>query len=291
MQSLEGIQKKIKTVHELLSVVKTMKSLAAVNIRQFEGAVLSLEEFNRTIDMGWQVLLRYQSTVTRERKDGAVILLVFGSDQGMCGQYNESIIEFSRQFARKNSSGNSKIFFWSMGERIRAGLEEDYKIAEHFNLPGGIQGINEHVGNIVLQIDSWQQKSGIQSMHIFHNKIMSGGVYQPVQKQLFPLNEEWLNRYKEQKWPTKCLPQPGIALNTFFSKIFQHYMFGALYRAFAQAMASENAARLAAMQAAEKNILELQESLQAKFREIRQSTITAEMFDILSGFEALNKEE
>lgn len=290
MQSLEGIQKKIKTVHELLSVVKTMKSLAAVNIRQFEGAVASLEEFNRTIDMGWQVLFRDQSTVPRERKEGVVILFVFGSDQGMCGQYNESIIEFARQFASKNSSGNSKIFFWSMGERIRAGLEEQYRIAEHFNLPGSIQGINEHVGKIILQIDSWQQKAGIQSMHIFHNKIMSGGIYQPVQKQLFPLNEDWFNAYKEQKWPTKCLPKPGIAFNTFFSSLFQHYMFGALYRAFAQAMASENAARLAAMQAAEKNILELEEDLQARFRETRQSTITAEMFDIISGFEALGQE-
>lgn len=290
MQSLERVQKKIKTVHELLSVVKTMKSLAAVNIRQFEGAVASLEEFNRTVDMGWQVLFRYQSSIPRERKDGVVILLVFGSDQGMCGQYNESILERARQFKETITDKNRKIFFWSVGERIRAGLEEDYKIAEHFNLPGGIQGINEYVGNIVLRIDSWQQKTGIQSMHIFHNKIMSGGIYRSVQRQLFPLNEEWFTRYKEQEWPTGCLPQPGVALNTFFSNLFQYYMFGALYRAFAQAMASENGARLAAMQAAEKNILELKEDLQAEFRETRQSAITAEMFDIISGFEALSKE-
>lgn len=291
MQSLEGTQKKIKTVHELLSVVKTMKSLAAVNIRQFEGAVVSLEEFNRTIDMGWQVLLRYQSAIPRERRDGVVILLVFGSDQGMCGQYNESILEFARQFESNILDKSHKIFFWSVGERIRSGLEEDYTIDVHFNLPGSIQGINEHVGKIILQIDSWQQKAGIQSMYIFHNKIMGGGIYQPVQKQLFPLNEEWFAHYKEREWPTKCLPQSGIAFNTFFSNLFQYYMFGALYRAFAQAMASENAARLAAMQSAEKNILELEEDLQVKFREIRQSTITAEMFDILSGFEALSKEE
>jgi F-type H+-transporting ATPase subunit gamma len=53
-------------------------------------------------------------------------------------------------------------------------------------------------------------------------------------------------------------------------------------------MASENAARLASMQAAEKNILEIGEELQAKYRETRQSTITAELFDIVAGFEALS---
>ena len=64
--------------------------------------------------------------------------------------------------------------------------------------------------------------------------------------------------------------------------------FHFFYRAFAQSLAGENAARLMAMQAAEKNILELQEDLQALFREQRQAGITSELLDIISGFEALS---
>ncbi|MDD4071548.1 MAG: ATPase, partial [Desulfobacterales bacterium] len=58
MLSLETLKKKIKTTKDLLSVVRTMKSLAAVNIRQYEGAVVSLEHYSQVVDIGWQALFQ-----------------------------------------------------------------------------------------------------------------------------------------------------------------------------------------------------------------------------------------
>ena len=55
--------------------------------------------------------------------------------------------------------------------------------------------------------------------------------------------------------------------DTMFAHLFRQYLFISFYRAFAQSLAGENGARLMAMQAAEKNILELQDELQALFRE------------------------
>ena len=74
----------------------------------------------------------------------------------------------------------------------------------------------------------------------------------------------------------------------FFKQLFNQHIFGTLYKAFSQSLASENGARLVAMQAAEKNILEMEEGLQGRFRETRQNTITDELLDIISGFEALS---
>jgi F-type H+-transporting ATPase subunit gamma len=82
----------------------------------------------------------------------------------------------------------------------------------------------------------------------------------------------------------------ALAQDQMFSHLFRQHLFVSLYRAFAQSLASENAARLMAMQAAEKNILETQDQLQAAFREQRQANITNELFDIISGFEALSEE-
>ena len=76
-----------------------------------------------------------------------------------------------------------------------------------------------------------------------------------------------------------------------FAHLFRQYLFISFYRAFAQSLAGENAARLMAMQAAEKNIIELQDDLQARFREQRQAAITSELLDIISGFEALKEED
>jgi F-type H+-transporting ATPase subunit gamma len=73
--------------------------------------------------------------------------------------------------------------------------------------------------------------------------------------------------------------------------LIREYLFISLFRACAESLASENASRLAAMQRADKNIDELLEDLNGTFHRLRQSGIDEELFDVISGFEALNVEE
>ncbi|MDD3581861.1 MAG: F0F1 ATP synthase subunit gamma [Desulfobacca sp.] len=91
MPTTEAIQRKIKTAQDLQSVVKTMKALAAVNIRQYERAVTSVNEYHRAVALGLQILLRHRPEAMHVALDSMARLgaLVFGSDQGMCGMFNE----------------------------------------------------------------------------------------------------------------------------------------------------------------------------------------------------------
>jgi F-type H+-transporting ATPase subunit gamma len=73
--------------------------------------------------------------------------------------------------------------------------------------------------------------------------------------------------------------------------LIREYLFISLFRACAESLASENASRLAAMQRADKNIDELLENLNGTFHRVRQSGIDEELFDVISGFEALSVEE
>ncbi len=76
-----------------------------------------------------------------------------------------------------------------------------------------------------------------------------------------------------------------------FSSVVRQYLFVSLYRAFAESLKSENASRLSSMQAAQKNIEERLTELNSQHRHQRQSSITSELLDIVSGFEALNSRE
>ena len=69
--------------------------------------------------------------------------------------------------------------------------------------------------------------------------------------------------------------------------LVSEYLFVSLFRAYAESLASENASRLVAMQRAEKNIDELLEDLKRNFHRLRQNSIDEELFDGVSGFEAL----
>ena len=79
------------------------------------------------------------------------------------------------------------------------------------------------------------------------------------------------------------------AAPTTLRVLIREYLFVSLFRACAESLASENASRLAAMQRADKNIDELLEDLNGRFHRLRQSTIDEELFDVISGFEALLK--
>ena len=69
--------------------------------------------------------------------------------------------------------------------------------------------------------------------------------------------------------------------------LVREYLFISLFQACAESLASENASRLAAMERADKNINELLEQLHSSFHQLRQSGIDEELFDVVSGFEAL----
>jgi len=287
MESLETLSRKIRTAHDLLSVVKTMKSLAAVNIRQYEGAAGAMNEYSSVIATGWHALFHNQPHLQVRRKKSESVCLVLGSDQGMCGQFNETITQYALASTKKIDADTSKPHFWSAGERVRGGLEEEIQVEENFSLPSSTGAIADLMFNIVERLALLRESSPVDTFIIYYNRLSRAGTYEPGFQRVLPLENEWRDLHRKEKWPTRCFPMLGGDVNLLFEDLFQQHIFAAIYKAFAQSLASENAARLAAMQAAEKNILEMEEDLQGSFRETRQNSITAELLDIISGFESI----
>lgn len=291
MATLESLQRKIATAHELLSVVKTMKSLAAVNIRQYESAAAALDQYYRVVDKGWQALFRDWGNVPGSSPGHNAVCLIIGSDQGMCGQFNDVVLEFASNHAKKLQSRGQTCFFWAAGERILSGLAEGPGAAEYFALPGSISGISRQMYSIVETFGQWQRERSAASLYIIHNRQENKTMgYHPSLSRVLPLDRVWLADKKKTAWPTRCIPLLGLSKEELFRHLLRQYLFASFFRAFAQSMASENGARLAAMQSAEKNIMEMGGELQDSYREARQNLITEELFDIISGFEAIMDE-
>ena len=291
MQTLESLNRKIKTAHDLLGVVKTMKSLAAVNIRQFERAVESLEQYKSVVDMGWKVFLGSGKPGAFKSGGHVAACLVVGSDQGMCGPYNEALWPFVSEQAQTLKNGGLELSYWTMGEKVHGMLEDAGVVSEErFSPPGSLQAIILRVQDVVRKVETWRLGRRLEDLYLCHHVLARQGGYSPVFQKVLPLDESWVDVHVSSPWPNHCLPMLGLTRETMFSHLFRQHLFVSFYRAFAQSLACENAARLMAMQAAEKNILEQEEELQARFREQRQAAITSELLDIMSGFEALNEE-
>jgi F-type H+-transporting ATPase subunit gamma len=290
METLEILGRKIKTAHDLLGVVKTMKSLAAVNIRQYETAARVLDHYKDVVEWGWTVLLRNTGRMGHSAAGRNGVCLVIGSDQGMCGQFNETVVQHALKARERLAAKGLKVEFWATGERAASALEEvGFPQSATFGLPGSVAGINTAVQSMVLELEAAGTTKGMVHFYVCHNMLSGTGSYTQALNRVLPLDESWAGQLASRPWPGRCIPMLPIPAQEMFRHLFRQHLFISFYHALAQSLASENAARLMAMQAAEKNILEMEEDLQARFREQRQANITNELLDITSGFEALSQ--
>lgn len=288
--TVASLRHKIASAEELGSVVRTMKTMAAANIGQYENAVRSLDDYYRTVQLGLVAYFRQDESFgsaihVKQKEIGTIGAVVFGSDQGLVGQFNDVMATFVIN-TLENLPGKKTV--WAVGERIQSRLAEiDLLSEENFTLPNSINAITPLIGQILIKIDSQREKGKIAQIILFHNRPQSGAIYKPVSQQLLPLDEAWRHNLATIPWPTKNLPEIMNSRKKTLQAIVREYLFVSLFRACAESLASENASRLVAMQRAEKNIVELQEELNRTFHRLRQSDIDEELFDVLSGFEAL----
>jgi F-type H+-transporting ATPase subunit gamma len=279
----ESLRRKISSAGELQSVVRTMKALAASSIGQYEKSVLALGDYYRTVELGLGACLRASEPATSlmmpslPARAGATSAIVFGSDQGLVGQFNESLAALS---------GDLQV--WAVGERVHARLADaGLPLLGLFNVPNSVQAITPLVGQIQIEIEAHRVESGAVGLWVFHNRPLSGALYEPVGQRLLPLDRQWSQGLAKAPWPTANLAEVMGGRGATLRVLVREYLFISLFRACAESLASENASRLAAMERADKNITDLLEELHATSHRLRQSGIDEELFDVVSGFEAL----
>ena len=291
MRTLEALQRDMATTADLQSIVRTMKVLAAVSIRQYERAQESLQHYTRTVEMGLQVVLQNQSVSAgkvQKQVQSSVGAIIFGSDHGLCGRYNESIAEFAMQQLGKTNPSQDSRRILVVGARIEASLHEmGQTVEECFFFPGTVGNITGTVQNILLKIDSWQLE-GVQKVMLFHHARQQRSSYPPQARQLLPIDLSSFNHKRAEHWPSRSLPQFSLPTEKLLSSLVRQHLFIQLFNACAESLAGEHASRLMSMQVAEKNIKQRLESLTGIYRQQRQGQITEELLDVVSGFEALN---
>lgn len=285
MPTQARMKRRIERTTDLQSVVRTMKALAAVNIRQYEQAARSLDEYRHALDLGLSIVLQRGGEPPGARRPaGPRIAVIVGSDQGMCGQFNEDIARLAKQELQEPGAGKP----WeviTIGQRT-AGLaaHSSWTLRHTFAAPRTVSAIPARVQDLLALLG---QIPDLSTLIVVHNRHTSGASYEPATTRLLPIDHQWLARFQTRPWPTNQLPFYTMAAGPLLAFLVREYWFVSLYRALAHSLAGENASRLAAMQAAETNINERLGELTATYHRERQSTITEELLDIVSGFEVL----
>lgn len=287
--NLESLRHKIERADELGAVVRSMKALSASSIHHYEQAVQALEAYDQTVKLGLFICREelkqfIQANVNERGKTGAI---VFGSGQGLVGQFNDVIINLTH--SELSQIPGEKII-WAMGENIRPRLEDAGLPTDAcFDVPHSIHAITPSIGQLLLEIEQALKRGDLSTVYLFFNRPGQAATYTPCALRFIPLDETWLKETADIKWSTDNIPGVVFSPDLTVQSLVREYFFVTMFRACAESLASENASRLAAMQRAEKNIKEMLSDLYLSYHQLRQNTIDEELFDIIAGAEAMKE--
>ena len=288
METLEALTKRVNTVREMQSIIHTSRTLAAVNIRQYEEATSALYTFQDIIEMGLRAMRDWfvPRWKAEDSNPGTPSLIVIGAERGLCGRYSDTI---SRQAVnwqlRIKLTDNSMPPIMAIGSKLITALHIDgVPISSELRLPTSTHALGAFTGQIVETIDDWRLRQGAGSFDIMHMRRIDAGHLTPQFSRIWPIDTNYLAEIFDRPWPSRRIPDTQGLPQDIVSALLRQLLIIRLTRACLESMVAESAARLSTMQAAEINIGEHLDLLEHMRHRQRQAAITSELIETVSGF-------
>ncbi|MBW7472063.1 F0F1 ATP synthase subunit gamma [Marinobacter sp. F4218] len=294
-QTFEALSHHDDTLTGIRSIVHTMKTLSAINAVPYERAATSIEAYHNTILSGLQALLAGTGpialpSVEPEEK----VLVVFGSDHGLCGSYNETVAQAVVTAPELLAAEHPGLRILCVGAQMNDALTGLGITSEAVLLPpASAAGIGRLASDIVTRLDTIGRGDP-------HNRLVATlafmqradhGQQRPAVTRLLPLAPSLVAELAERPWVSRSLPIHSLSSDQVFAALLRSHIFASVFRASAEAIVTENAARLARMQQAERSVDDQLEQVKGQMRSVRQEEITTELLDVIIGFEALQGRE
>lgn len=291
MASIKAIKTRLKSVKATQKITSAMKLVASIKFKKLERAV---EESRVPVDgMSSQLdtLVKNLDQTTRFPREVAldkseklksVLMIVYSSNKGMCGGFNVNIVKQCREFVKKQNEAGVEVGCIVLGGKVYAPLSkiiknDSIRVIDNIDDNNPIEFFKEFSKEV---FDKFQSKI-CQKVVIVYNEFVSAVKTEVVFKYLLPLYEE----VKMEK--CERITEFGPDADLDWKALVKCNLLLRLYHAFLESLASEYSCRMVAMDSANKNADEMIKKLTLEYNQRRQSAITNELVEIISGAEAI----
>jgi F-type H+-transporting ATPase subunit gamma len=289
MAGFKDIRNKIRSVENTRKITKAMEMVAVSKMRRAQDRMRAARPYSdkvRSIAGNLSQAnpeYRHPFIVKREvvRNVGMIVIT---TDKGLCGGMNTNILRAVTSRLRsseEHGTGASLIAIGNKGfgflNRIGARV-----IAQAVQL-GDTPHLDMLIGPVKVLLDAYQN-GDVDEVHIFYTRFVNSMTQEPVAQQLLPLTADQLKPdLRARNWEYIYEPDP----QTVIDELLGRYVEAMIYRAVAENMASEQAARRMAMKAATDNAGNIIGELNLLYNKTRQAAITKEISEIVSGAAAV----
>jgi F-type H+-transporting ATPase subunit gamma len=295
MPNLLDIRRRIKSVKNTQQITKAMKMVSAAKLRRAQERVVTARPFaNKMSEVLAELAKRtdedFHHPLLDLRDDQRYLLVLITADKGLCGAFNTNLTKAAQAFIRENADKTIEIM--AIGRKGRDFFRNRRATisGEYIGLTGkGRVELSEALEVARDITKRYTEDTGIDRVFIIYNEFKSVLSQRVVLEQLLPVA-----RPKEAEPEAKS--QQPVTLVDYIYEQPPAEMFGRLlpaliesqiFRALLESVASEQGARMTAMDSASKNASELIESLTLNMNRVRQAAITNEIIEVVSGAAAL----
>jgi F-type H+-transporting ATPase subunit gamma len=292
MPSLKDLRTRIKSVKATQKITSAMKMVAAAKLRRAQEKVIASRPFSKAMSRLLGDLLLQQDQLEHPpllltgREDiNDHLVVVVTSDRGLCGGFNGAIARETRSLIRSLESQGIPVKLLCIGRKGRELLRRDHssKILETLT-DIGKKGLKfSEALSIARLLNDYLEKGSISKATIIYSTFKSALTQTVTREQLIPYIPEETSQEEIGKSLYEYEPDQQILLK----EILPRNLAVQLYQVILETIASEQGARMTAMDNATRNARDVIKRLELNYNRTRQSVITKELIEIISGAEAL----
>ncbi len=290
MATLRELKGRIGSVASSEKITGAMKMISSAKMHKAEMALRRLLPFRNQIETIIGNLMTadadFSSPLTEPRSVKRIGVVVFGSDDGLCGAYNVNIFKVLLQQLKSYRDEFGKdvdITVYPIGAKMVKAVAKLTDVRMHLAIVDGVDSktTGDGVKDFVERLQQEFLEGQADRIDVLYMNFKSISRQRPVCEQLLPVVSE---TFAQNGVKASCRPylfEPDA--NSIFRTVLPMFLMSVMQDVFTENRASEQAARVMAMQSANDNAKKLLEELQLEYNKLRQQSITTELLDILGG--------
>jgi F-type H+-transporting ATPase subunit gamma len=296
MPNLLDIRRRIKSVKNTQQITKAMKMVSAAKLKRAQDRVVTARPFaNKMMEVLSGLADRidedFHHPLLDARGDERYLLVLVTADKGLCGAFNTNLIKAAQAFIAANS--NKQIELLAVGRKGRDFFRRRSAVlaGEYIGLTGkGRVDFSEALEVARDVIKRFTEDKAIDKAFVIYNEFKSVLQQRVVTEQLLPVARGTSTDGQDVAAPSRPVIRVDYIYEQppqeIFARLLPRLVETQIFRALLESIASEQGARMTAMDSASKNARELIDSLTLNMNRVRQAAITNEIIEVVSGASA-----
>ncbi len=294
MANLRDIRNRIESVKNTQQITRAMKMVAAAKLRKAQDRIIETRPYASKMKevvgrlvrnaSGENVLLREPESTDR------VLFIVVSSDRGLCGAFNSNLFKvvestIDEDYSEYQENGNLSLICIGR-QAVKHFGKRDYNIKTSY--PGFWDEIKFHKATGIMKSVISDFKSGeFDEVKLIYNEFKSVIAQNRLVESVLPIDPSSLIDEETESSDLEYIYEPDV--NQILKQLLPLHLNLQLWKAILESNAAEQGARMTAMDNATENAQEMKEDLQLEYNRARQSAITTEISEIISGAQALEE--